>query len=126
MKTPLHEYVKIDKQLYRQYEESQANIDLIAKVRTAAPKIHVVVASRTTCGDCVRNIPQMTRISEHLPSWTWDIFPEANRERMESLNVVAVPTFILYAEEGSKEIGRIIENPVSESLEQDLLKIVSK
>lgn len=123
--TALHRYVEVDEQFFHGYETYQPDMELIEQIRAARPTAHVVTPSRYTCKDCVRNIPQMARIAEHLPSWTWDVFDsKAEPERREALNITHIPTFIVYESETGKELGRIVENPVSGSLEHDLLQII--
>ena len=65
----------------------------------------------------------MTRIAEHLPGWTWDIFDsDTNTERKATLDITAIPTFIIY-DSNRRELSRIKENPITGALEHDLLRI---
>ncbi len=123
--TALHQYIEADAGFYQLYEAHAPDQTIIAQVRAARPSAHVVTPSRYTCGDCIRNIPRMARIAEALPGWTWEVFDsDANPDRKAALGIVRIPTFIVYDREGGRELGRIIENPATLSLEQDLLKIV--
>lgn len=123
--TALHEYISLNNVYYRIYERYQVDADLLVQLRAACPSAHVIVASRYTCPDCARNVPRMTRLAEHLPGWTWEVFDSSEDEaRKTALGVVRIPTFIIYDEAGGRELGRIIENPVSGSLLKDLLGIV--
>ncbi|HOA23473.1 MAG TPA: thioredoxin family protein [Aggregatilineales bacterium] len=123
--TPLHQYVEVNDTYYRIYERYHPDLDQIARVRRAQPHAHVVVASRYSCPDCARNLPRMARIAEHLPGWTWEVFDSGeNPERRAALNITRIPTFIVYDSEGGRELGRIVENPVSGTLIADLLGIV--
>ena len=127
-RTALHKYVETDDVFYQGYEDYAADIETLQQVVEQQPLAHVIVPCRTTCGDCARNVPKMTRIAEYLPGWTWDIFDssdEDNSSRMAELEITHVPTFIIYSTQGGDEIGRIVENPVSGSLEIDLLNIVA-
>lgn len=123
--TALHQYIEVDNTYYRIYERHRPDLDQIARVRRAQPQAHVVVASRYSCPDCARNLPRMARIAEHLPGWTWEVFDSGeNPERKAALNITRIPTFIVYEHEGGRELGRIVENPVSGTLVADLLGIV--
>lgn len=123
--TALHQYVEVDDTYYRIYERYRADLDAIARVREAQPDAHVVVASRYSCPDCARNLPRMARLAEHLPGWTWEVFDSGDDpERKAALDITRIPTFIVYDREGGRELGRIVENPVSGTLASDLLGIV--
>lgn len=123
--TALHCYIEADEGFYAVYETYQADEATLAQVRAAQPVAHVITPCRHTCPDCRRNVPAMARIAEHLPGWTWEVFDsDSNAERRAALGIVRIPTFIVYDREGGRELGRIIENPASGSLERDLLEIV--
>ncbi len=122
--TALHQYVEVNDTYYRIYERYQPNTDGLAALNAARPAAHVVAVSRYTCPDCARNVPRMARIAEHLPGWTWEIFDgQAEPERKAALNIIRVPTFIVYDAPGGRELGRIVENPITGSLVDDLLQI---
>lgn len=124
--TPLHDYVGQEEVFYDLYLAYDPDINILQKIHEVRSYAHVVVPSRYSCKDCVRNIPQLTRIAEHLPGWTWDIFSsEDNRDRMQALQIERIPTIIVYDKSGEHELGRIVENPTSGSLETDLLGIVT-
>lgn len=123
--TALHRYIEADAGFYQLYEAYAPDQSILAQIQAALPSAHVVTSSRYTCGDCIRNIPRMARIAERLPGWTWDVFDsDTNAERRAALGIIRIPTFIVYDREGGQELGRIIENPATMSLEQDLLNIV--
>lgn len=123
--TALHRYIQVDEGFYAIYEMYEPDVDTLMLVEEAQSRAHVIIPSRYTCADCARNIPRMTRIAEYLPGWTWEVFDsDANAKRKVSLGITRIPTFIVYEREGGRELGRIVENPVSGSLEQDLLQIV--
>jgi hypothetical protein len=124
LRTTLHDYVDLDEAFHSIYETYQPDIPTLALIHARFPHLHVVIFSRYTCPDCARNVPRMARIAEHLPGWDWEIFESTeNRERLHTLSVTHVPTFIVCEQEGGRELGRIVENPVSGSLEMDLLRI---
>lgn len=123
--TALHRYIEVDEGYYLAYEAYQPDVAVIEQIGAIQPTAHVIIPSRYSCSDCARNIPAMARIAEHLPGWTWDIFDSReNPERREQLAITHVPTFIVTDYEGGSELGRIVENPTTGSLEQDLLQIV--
>lgn len=124
-RTGLYEYIESDQAFYLAYEVYEPDVTMLKEVHRVQPAAHVITPSRYTCSDCVRNLPRMARIAEHLPGWTWEVFPSSDEERRQSLNITRIPTFIVYDAEGGQELGRIVENPATGSLEQDLLNIVS-
>lgn len=122
--TPLHEYIAPNETYYRIYERYKPDLEMVAKIRAARPTAHTFVASRYACPDCARNVPQMARLAEHLEGWTWEVVDsDENVGRCAELGIVRVPTFVVFDEQG-RELGRIIENPISGSLAADLLWIV--
>ena len=123
--TPLHRYIELDDTFYRIYEHYHPDPDAVAQIRAAQPRAHVVTPSRYSCPDCARNVPRMARIAEHLPGWTWEVFDsDAHPERRAALGITRIPTFIVYDEADGRELGRIVENPATGSLVDDLLRVV--
>jgi hypothetical protein len=122
--TALHHYIEVDEGFYAIYEAYEPDVPTLVKVRETQPTAHVITPSRYTCSDCARNLPRMARIAEHLPGWTWEVFPDEDVERKAALGITRIPTFVVTDGEGGRELGRIVENPASGSLEQDLLRIV--
>jgi hypothetical protein len=121
----LQAYIEADEDFYALYEAYSPVVAVLMRINAALPAAYVLVASRRSCSDCLRNVPPMARIAEHLTGWTWDIYNDKDQpERSASLAIRAVPTFIVYDRQGGRELGRIIENPASGSLETDLLHIV--
>jgi len=121
----LHRYVELDESYYAAYEAYHPNVSVLQQVYTHLPAAHVIVFARRTCPDCLRNIPAMARIAEHLPSWTWEVLEsDAHPDQRLALGIVRIPTFIICDRSGERELGRIVENPLSGSLEYDLLDIV--
>jgi hypothetical protein len=123
--TSLQQYIELDADYYDLYEQYSPDTATIEQIRVLRPTAHVITPCRYSCSDCIRNLPHMARIAEHLPGWTWEVFESTpNAARKAALNITAIPTFIVYDREGGHELGRIIENPASGSLEHDLLAIV--
>lgn len=124
LRTPLNDYVELDEGYFAIYETCTPDLALLMRINAALPQAHVVIPSRRTCPDCLRNVPQMARMAEHLPGWTWEIYASSdNPERNAILKVRAVPTFVVFDRAGGREMGRIVENPTGGSLERDLLEI---
>lgn len=124
--TPLHHYIEADPDYYSAYENYVPDTVILAQVHALLPAAHVITPARYSCSDCARNIPQMTRIAEHLPGWTWDIFDsDTNTQRKVELGIILIPTFVVYDSDGH-ELGRVEENPITGSLEHDLLRIAQQ
>ncbi len=116
---------------YENYQPTTAILDQLKKLKSEKTTIKIVFGS--WCGDSKREVPRMLK-TLHEAGFTDknieligvyrepDVYKQAPNHEEKDLNVYRVPTFIVY--EKGKEIGRINEFPV-ESLERDLLKIVS-
>ncbi len=105
--------------------------DVAERVKRLVNKeISVLIVSGTWCGDTRREVPRFMKLAEltgiesdsvrHLGVDLNRVAPVGN---YEELNILRIPTFIIYR--NNVEIGRIIEYP-EESLERDLLKILSE
>ncbi len=89
----------------------------------------IKIVMGTWCSDSRREVPRFYKLLDELKLVDEEItlinvdrmkkVPEIN---MDDLNILLVPTFIIYR--GGKEIGRIVETPI-ETLEKDLLNILS-
>ena len=111
---------------YENYKTDEATIDELKK-SLKGYKIKGFMG--TWCGDSKRETPRLYKILEEAG------FDEKNLELItvnrgkktpdnlqEGLDIIKVPTFIFY--KNNKEVGRFVER-VRESLEKDMLKIVS-
>ncbi len=87
----------------------------------------------TWCGDSKREIPRMFKILDYcnvqpdqiklvMVSNHDSAYKQSPTHEERGMNILHVPTLIVF--ENNKEINRIVESPI-ESLEKDLLKIVS-
>jgi thioredoxin family protein len=124
--SPILAYVESDELYYGLYESYQPDLATLTRVAIARPSAHVIVPSRLGCKDCIRNMPRMARIADFLPGWTWDVYThDEHNDRSEALGITNIPTFVIFEAEGGRELGRIVENPVSGSLEVDLLQIAA-
>ncbi|MCK5055732.1 MAG: thioredoxin family protein [Candidatus Aminicenantes bacterium] len=114
------------KQIYITYEPDSSFIDILKSKVGDNLKIDVYLAF--WCGDSKRNVPLFLKIIDQISSGVKVNYYSVERKPtkdtkyfVEKLEVERVPTFIFYRDD--KEIGRIIENPKSNMLE-DFLEIV--
>ena len=108
-----------------EYEGYRPDQDTVRQIAKLLPGAHVEVVAAAWCKDCRREIPRFARIAERLDGWTIDLLGDdpATRER---LAVRRIPTFIVRSAAGGPELGRIVESPSGESLEEDLLSIAQR
>lgn len=116
------------------YENYTPTADIITQLKKAGPeKFTLKIVFGSWCGDSKRELPKMMRVlnAAGFPEKniqligvydSLEVYKQAPKHEEKGLNIYRVPTFIVYQKD--KEIGRIVEYPV-ESLERDLLKIVS-
>lgn len=107
-----------------EYEGYRPNHGTVRRIAQLLPSAHVEVVGAAWCKDCRREIPRFAAILERLHGWTVDLLADdpATRER---LAVKRIPTFIVRSAPGGKELGRIVESPTSDYLEDDLLAIAT-
>lgn len=110
------------------------NPDITSHLKKAGPeKFTVKIVFGSWCGDSKRELPRMMKIlrAAGFPEKSirligvYDslaLYKQAPKGEEKGLEVYRVPTFIVCQKD--KEIGRIVEYP-AETLERDLLKIVS-
>ena len=89
------------------------------------PRAHITVVSAAWCPDCRSTVPKFARIVEHLPDWTFELRGD-DEDTRERLAVRAIPTFIVQAAPHGSELGRIVEQGESGSLETELLAIAER
>ncbi len=111
-----------------QYTKYEVNTGRLASSKDKIKEKSITIVMGTWCSDSRREVPRMLKILDVIdfPKEQVSIINvDRNRKGIDgeadSLNVKAVPTFIMY--ENDKEIGRIIEKP-EETLEKDLVRIV--
>jgi len=116
---------------YENYTPAPYIIAQLKKITIEKFTLKIVFGS--WCGDSKRELPKMMKVlnaagfSEKNIQLigvydSLDVYKQAPKREEKGLNIYRVPTFIVYQKD--KEIGRIVEYAV-ESLERDLLKIVS-
>lgn len=123
-KSVLFDYISKDKKFLSVYKNYKIN-DKITDVNSLLPNGKMVVVSAYWCPDCRNNVPKMTKISESLQGWTFEIMDRDDTGVKEKYSIRKIPTFIVFKDSG-EELGRIIENPESDSLDIDLLNIVKR
>ena len=122
-KNPLYTYVHADEGFAAGYKRYKPKTNIITQIRELLPTAELVVVSAHWCPDCRRNVPKMAKIIEHLPNWKVRVHDRDEEGIKEKYGIRKIPTFIIRDVSG-KELGRIIENPISLSLEEDLLNII--
>ncbi len=113
-----------------QYKNYKIDTSITLSIKEKLKDKNIKIVLGTWCSDSRREVPRMLKILDTIgfrqDSLTL-IFVDRTKSGLNNetngLNIERVPTFIIYKNE--KEIGRIIETP-EETLEKDLLKIVSK
>jgi thiol-disulfide isomerase/thioredoxin len=107
----------------------QPNEATITTLKTALKGITIKAFMGTWCGDSKRETPHFYKILEladfnfkNLDLVTVNRSKKTPDNLQEGLNILRVPTFIFYKK--GEEIGRYVEY-AKESLEKDMLKIVS-
>jgi len=117
------------------YKAFETQPELIKKIKRLLRKnkYTIEVYFGTWCSDSQREVPQLFKILDES-GFDYKRFkliavpeskevPDVSEEESRTLNIINVPTIIVY--EDGKEVNRYVEFAV-ESLEQDLLKILSK
>jgi len=112
-----------------EYNNYQPDFETLDSLEGKLVDITIKIVFRSTCSDSREQLPRLFKILNEL---NYDVnsitLIGVNREKQglsnetEGLEIEFVPTIIFY-KDGS-EIGRIVETP-AESLEKDLLKILS-
>jgi tetratricopeptide (TPR) repeat protein len=116
------------------YENYTPAADILAQLKKAASSTFTIkIIFGSWCGDSKRELPKMMKVLNAAGFAekniqligvydSLEVYKQAPKREEKGLHIYRVPTFIVYQKD--KEIGRIVEYPV-ESLERDLLKIVS-
>lgn len=117
------------------YENYAPSADVTAQLKKQSPEKFIVkVIFGSWCGDSKREVPRMMKVL-HAAGFTdkniqligvydsMEVYKQGPNREEKGLHIYRVPTFIVYQKD--KEVGRIVEYPI-ESLERDLLKILSR
>jgi thiol-disulfide isomerase/thioredoxin len=111
-------------------EKYTPNEEVVAQLHKALPMYRFVVFGGTWCGDTQELLPQFYKTMKAsgfdfnaLKLYCVDRNKEALNIESKLYNITRVPTIIVM--ERFREVGRITET-VNKSIEEDLLKILSK
>jgi tetratricopeptide (TPR) repeat protein len=116
------------------YENYSPTTDIIDQLKKKGPeKFTLKIVFGSWCGDSKRELPKMMKVlnAAGFPEKniqligvydSLEVYKQSPKREEKGLHIYRVPTFIVYQK--GIEVGRIVEYPV-ESLERDLLKIVS-
>lgn len=112
-----------------EYNNYQPDYKTLDSLEGKIEDVTIKIVFRSTCSDSREQLPRLFKVLNELNYSVKSItLIGVNREKQglsneaEGLEIELVPTIIFY-KDGS-EIGRIVETP-AESLEKDLLKILS-
>lgn len=113
------------------YNDYKPEIETIFKIQDANIEgVSILIVLGTWCGDSRREVPRFLKMLDQCSltriKVTYlgvDLSKYSPVGDYEKLNILKVPTFIVYR--NNIEAGRIIEYPVT-SLERDFLEILSK
>ncbi len=116
------------KTVERNYQPQKAFVE---KLKTIKQKTTVKIFMATWCPDSKREVPHFFKIvkSAHLgpilkiEMWAVDRKKQSPDNLARKYGIKYVPTFIF--ERNGKEIGRIVESPRTEFLEEDMYRILS-
>jgi hypothetical protein len=114
----------------KEYDLYHPDKKVIDQIDALLDGIHITIVSGSWCEDSREQVPRFMKVvdvmSNSLPEPSFiflDKDKKAGTISLEGLNVVKVPTFLVYRKD--QELGRIIETPVR-SLEEDFLEILRK
>lgn len=124
-KEPFSEWYK------KEFESYQPNAEMIKDFKGKLKRYRIEVFMGTWCEDSRREFPRLMRILKEakFPEKRMVIYAVNENKRSfygedQGKDIRFVPTIIFYR--GGKETGRIVEFPVSGSLEEDILMIVNE
>ncbi len=111
------------------YEAYDPDVMILDELSEQIQDVEIRAYMGTWCGDSKRETPKFFKLldqAEYDQTKLTLVAVDRSKTQPENLvngyDVVRVPTFIFYRD--GKELGRFVERP-RESLEQDILKIVS-
>jgi hypothetical protein len=114
-----------------EYEKYKPNPEAVKYIKSKLGKFQIKMVMGFWCDDSKKYVPQLIKVldeakwdtedNDQLKIFGVDKNKEAGFEGFKSLNIVKVPTIIVYMND--REIGRIEEIP-KVSIEEDLVKIM--
>ena len=116
------------------YFNYKVDTSLISALKQNMNQKQFLLFLGTWCGDSKREVPRILKVLDYcnvrdeqikivMVSNVDSLYKQSPEHEEKGLNITRVPTLIVY--ENNTEINRFIEYPV-ESLEKDLLRILSK
>lgn len=113
-----------------EYDSYQTKPEMIKDFKGKLKRYRIEVFMGTWCEDSKREYPRLMKILKEAKFPEKRMITYAVNENKRSFygeelskDIRFVPTIIFY--KGGKEVGRIVESPVSGSLEEDILMIVN-
>lgn len=121
-KISILDYISENHKLKQRYDQTTISTEMVELFKKKFPeggKIKVI--SALWCKDCIELVPRFGKISENLPEWDIEMTNRDNLSYEDRLNynIQHIPTFIFY-DRMNNEIGRIVEKPTKNSLEEDM------
>lgn len=125
------EYISNMSEIYRllfkaSYDEYNVDKNIIKNIKQVLNNkvLNVLVLAAEWCPDSRQNVPALAKIAESIKSIRISIH-EVNKgdELSTKFGLIKIPTIIFYDEDWN-ELGRIIENPSTGSIERDLEQIL--
>lgn len=116
---------------YKEYDSYKVDQEKIQDLKRKLKRYRIEVFMGTWCEDSKREYPRLLKILDEAKFSEARLITYALNEGKKSFygeeegkDIRFVPTIIFYR--GGQEAGRIVEFPVSGSLEEDILMIVSE
>lgn len=113
-----------------EYENYQPDLEILSEMGNKLSEFKIETFIGTWCGDSKRELPRFLKILDKLeiPSENHQIFGiDEDKKSAEGFEngkkIDRIPVFIFY--KNGTEVGRIVEYPASQSLENDMLMIVN-
>jgi len=122
--TALHDHISSSAGYYAVYERYRPDEAALARLAAMSGQAHVRIYYTTACGECARHLPALARIAERLPGWTWELIEDREARLKEAECRLTTPIITVSDAQGNL-LGAINGNPLSGSLETDLLHIIS-
>lgn len=115
----------------QEYDSYSPNVELVKDFKRKLRRYRIEVFMGSWCEDSKREYPRLIKILDEAKFPKGRMVTYAVNENKRSFygedqgkDIRFVPTIIFYR--GGEEMGRIVESPVSGSLEEDILMIVNE
>ena len=114
----------------KEYDSYEVNHEMVKDFKTKLKRYRIEVFIGSWCEDSQREYPRLMKILDEAKFPERRLVTYAVNESKKSFygeeegkDIRFVPAIIFYR--GGKEVGRIVESPISDSLEEDILMIVN-